>query len=208
MKMLVFYRSREFTNAIISSTQSSLKQRDVKGMEVEFINLDKRNYEKLFKGLDELPQYVFVWFDEEKVTDYINENYPAIKVIHFNKNNSTKKIMGGTYDYFNQRTEYKLADLIINTFKSNLTKKDVLLVDFYALTTSKEKLDDLDLGTKVSSGRYIPFDNKKQADEYIVMCMKKRIETKESDIKRSEEKIKSDKSELKKLQTKLKKYEK
>jgi len=178
MKMLVFYRSREFTNAIISSTQSTLKQRNIKGMEVEFVNLDKRNYEKLFKNMEELPEYVFVWFDEEKITDYINENYPTIKVIHFDKNNSTKKTMGGTYDCFNQRTDYKLGDLIIDTFKSNLVKKDVVLVDFYALTSSKEKLDDLDIGNKAASGRYMPFDTKKQADEYIITCLKKRIETK------------------------------
>ena len=48
MKMLVFYRSREYTNAIISSTKAKLAKNDkAKGLEVDFVNLDKRNYIKV-----------------------------------------------------------------------------------------------------------------------------------------------------------------
>lgn len=48
MKMLVFYRSREYTNAIISSTRHKLQNMDMaKGLDVDFINLDKRNYIKV-----------------------------------------------------------------------------------------------------------------------------------------------------------------
>ena len=48
MKMLVFYRSREYTNAIISSTRYKLQNMDMaKGLDVDFINLDKRNYIKV-----------------------------------------------------------------------------------------------------------------------------------------------------------------
>ena len=77
MKMLVFYRSREYTNAIISSTKSKLAQNDkAKGLEVEFVNLDKRNYIKVLSQMEELPRFVYIWYDEEKVTDYIKETYP------------------------------------------------------------------------------------------------------------------------------------
>ena len=72
MKMLVFYRSREYTNAIISSTKSKLAHNDkARGLEVEFINLDKRNYIKVLAQMEELPRFVYIWYDEEKVTDYI-----------------------------------------------------------------------------------------------------------------------------------------
>ena len=53
MKMLVFYRSREYSNAIISSTKARLAQNDaVKGLEVDFINLDKRNYIKVLAQMN------------------------------------------------------------------------------------------------------------------------------------------------------------
>ena len=46
-----------------------------KGLDVDFINLDKRNYIKVLAQMEELPRFVYIWYDEEKVTDYINETY-------------------------------------------------------------------------------------------------------------------------------------
>ena len=99
MKMLVFYRSREYSNAIISSTKARLAQNNAaKGLEVDFINLDKRNYIKVLTQMDELPQFIYIWYDEEKITDYIKETYPSIEVLHFNEKNSVERHYDSYYD--------------------------------------------------------------------------------------------------------------
>ena len=118
MKILVFYRSREYSNAIISSTKSKLEKMDLaKGLNVEFVNLDKRNYIKVLSQMEELPRFVYIWYDEEKVTDYINETYPSIEVLHFDVKNSVKTHSRGWLAYTTK--EFKLADLIIEKFKEN-----------------------------------------------------------------------------------------
>ena len=120
--MLVFYRSREYTNAIISSTRHKLQNMDMaKGLDVDFINLDKRNYIKVLAQMEELPRFVYIWYDEEKVTDYINETYPSIEVLHFDVENSVEKHNSGFYGYTTK--EYKLADLMLHKFKDSLVKK-------------------------------------------------------------------------------------
>ena len=122
MKILVFYRSKEYTNAIISSTKAKLAaNKNVKGLDVEFINLDKRNYIKVLTQMDEIPRFVYIWFDEEKITDYIHETYPSIEVIHFNQENSMIKQYDSRYGYLTR--EYKLADLMIEKFKENLVTR-------------------------------------------------------------------------------------
>jgi hypothetical protein len=128
MKMLVFYRSREYTNAIISSTRHKLQNMDMaKGLDVDFINLDKRNYIKVLAQMEELPRFVYIWYDEEKVTDYINETYPSIEVLHFDMENSVEKHNSGFYGYTTK--EYKLADLMLQKFKDSLVKKTMYQVD-------------------------------------------------------------------------------
>ena len=128
MKMLVFYRSREYSNAIISSTKARLAQNDVaKGLEVHFINLDKRNYIKVLAQMDELPQFIYIWYDEEKVTDYIKETYPSIEVLHFNVENSVEKHYDSWYNYSTK--EYKLVDLMLEKFKDSLEKRTMYQVD-------------------------------------------------------------------------------
>lgn len=120
MKMIVFFRSREYSNAIVSSTKNKLQQMHLeKGLQVDFINLDKRNYIKVLSKMEELPKFIYIWYDEEKITDYINENYPSIKVIHFDRNNS---VVGGIGRYGYSK-DYILVDKIIDNFKAVLEKK-------------------------------------------------------------------------------------
>ena len=109
MKMIVFFRSREYSNAIISSTKNKLQQMHLeKGLQVDFINLDKRNYIKVLSKMkmEELPKFIYIWYDEEKVTDYINDNYPSIEVIHFDRNNS---VVSGNWRYGYSK-DYILVD--------------------------------------------------------------------------------------------------
>ena len=75
MKMVVFFRSREYSNAIVSSTKNKLQQMHLeKGLQVDFINLDKRNYIKVLDQMEELPKFIYIWYDEEKII--------SIKIIH------------------------------------------------------------------------------------------------------------------------------
>lgn len=201
MKILVFYRSREYSNAIISSTKSKLEKMDLaKGLNVEFVNLDKRNYIKVLSQMEELPRFVYIWYDEEKVTDYINETYPSIEVLHFDVKNSVKTHSSGWMGYTTK--EYKLADLIIEKFKENLEKKVIYQVDeLYQI--SKIKMDDMD----IACSKYNTFETEDKAKQYCIDNLKKDIASLEYRIEMYQLSIKNCKIDLRKKNTLLKKYE-
>lgn len=201
MKILVFYRSREYSNAIISSTKSKLEKMDLaKGLNVEFVNLDKRNYIKVLSQMEELPRFVYIWYDEEKVTDYINETYPSIEVLHFDVKNSVKTHSSGWMGYTTK--EYKLADLIIEKFKENLEKKVIYQVDeLYQI--SKVKMDDMD----IACSKYNTFETEDKAKQYCIDNLKKDIASLENRIEMYQSSIKNCKTDLRKKNTLLKKYE-
>ena len=200
MKMLVFYRSREYSNAIISSTKSRLAQNDAaRGLEVDFINLDKRNYIKVLAQMEELPQFIYIWYDEEKITDYIKETYPSIEVLHFNENNSVERHYDSYYDY--SKKEYKLADWMLEKFKDNLKKRTIYQVDTnYKII--KSEMDDMDISGSV----YLCFDTRKEAEQYCVDSLKSDIRQLENRVNNYEKSIKEYKSTLRKKNALLKKY--
>lgn len=203
MKMLVFYRSRECTNAIASSTMSKLKNhKELKGLDVEFINLDKRSYQKVLKKMEEendLPKFVYIWYDEEKVTDYINETYPTIEVIHFNMEMAVGKRYKFLCDY--PSNDYRLTNMIIEKFKDNLVKKTVYEVD----TTKNYKIvtrlmDDFDIGC---SQKKI-FLTEAEAREYCINTIREKIVKKTEDAEYYTSLGKSCKKEATRLQKLLK----
>ena len=200
--MLVFYRSREYTNAIAASTKAKLEaNKSISGLDVEFINLDKRNYIKVLNQMEELPHFVYIWFDEEKITDYINETYPSIEVVHFCKDNSVG--YGNRYDYTTK--DYKLADLMIEKFKNNLEKRTVYSLDRnhnYKIT--KENMDDLD----IANSKLEIFNSKNEATLRAIDCLKSEIKRHENIIDDYKERIKVSRADLKKKQTLLAKFEK
>ena len=200
MKMLVFYRSREYSNAIISSTKARLAQNDAaKGLEVDFINLDKRNYIKVLAQMDELPQFIYIWYDEEKVTDYIKETYPSIEVLHFNENNSVERYYDSYYDY--SKKEYKLADWMLEKFKDSLKKRTIYQVDTnYKIV--KSEMDDMDIAGSACRC----FDTRKEAEQYCINSLKNDIQRLENRVNDYEKSIKECKSTLRKKNTLLKKY--
>ena len=202
MKMLVFYRSREYTNAIISSTKAKLAQNDkARGLDVEFINLDKRNYVKVLDQMEELPRFIYIWYDEEKVTDYIKETYPSIEVLHFNVENAVQKNYDSWYRYSTK--EYKLVDLMLEKFKDSLEKRTMYQVDTnYKII--KSEMDDMD----VASSRYPGFETRDIAKQYCIDCLKNDISQLENRINSYEKSIKDCKSDLRKKNTLLKKYDK
>lgn len=192
MKMLVFYRSRECTNAIVSSAKAQLvNNKNVKGLDVDFINLDKRNYIKVLSQMEELPGFVYIWFDEEKVTDYIHETYPSIEVIHFSPDNSIERHFDSWYGYSTK--DYKLADLMIEKFKENLVKKTVYQVSGECKIT-KENMDDLD----IANSSYQIFKTKDEAKQFCMDSLK-------NDISRLEEKISDYETSIKNCKTSLRK---
>ena len=202
MKILVFYRSREYTNAIISSTKAKLAKNDkAKGLEVDFVNLDKRNYIKVLSQMEDLPRFIYIWYDEEKVTDYIKETYPSIEVLHFNVENSVEKHYDSWYNYSTK--EYKLVDLMLEKFKDSLEKRTMYQVDSdYKIT--KSEMDDMD----VASSRYPSFETRDKAKQYCIDCLKKDISQLENRISGYEKSIKNCKSDLRKKNTLLKRYDK
>lgn len=202
MKILVFYRSREYSNAIISSTKSKLEKMDIaKGLNVEFVNLDKRNYIKVLSQMEELPRFVYIWYDEEKVSDYINETYPSIEVLHFDVKNSVETHCSGGWRGYTTK-EYKLADLIIEKFKENLEKKVVYQVDeLYQI--SKVKMDDMD----IACSKYNTFETENKAKQYCIDSLKKDIALLENRIEMYQSNIKICKTDLRKKNILLKKYD-
>ena len=213
MKMLVFYRSKKYLNAIVSSTKAkdysyeivySTKEKlatneNVKGLDVDFVDLDKCNYIKVLSQMDELPQYIYIWFDEEKITDYIHENYPSIEVIHFNKDNSMKIDLN--YWKGCVTKDYKLADLMIEKFKENLGKRIVYQVDSeYKIT--KKSMDDSEI-----ANLSLVFNTRNEAKQYCIDSLKDNITRLEEQIEDAETLIKSYKLSLRKKNTLLKKLE-
>lgn len=199
MKMIVFFRSREYSNAIVSSTKNKLQQMNLgNGLQVDFINLDKRNYIKVLDQMEELPKFIYIWYDEEKITDYINENYPSIKVIHFDRNNS---VMGGIGRYGYSK-DYVLVDKIIDNFKSTLEKKLMYQTD-KDCKIHKVNLDDLDIVKTCAP----TFDSYGEAKQYCIMRLKDEIKVLNNRIESYKESIEKSSSELKKKQKLLEKYE-
>lgn len=198
--MLVFYRSREYSNAIISSTKAKLAQNDVaKGLEVDFINLDKRNYIKVLAQMDELPQFIYIWYDEEKVTDYIKETYPSIEVLHFNENNSVERYYDSYYNY--SKKVYKLVDWMLEKFKNNLKKRTIYQVDTnYKII--KSEMDDMD----ISGSACHCFDTRKEAEQYCIDSLKNDIQQLGNRVNNYEKLIKECKSTIRKKNALLKKY--
>ena len=198
MKMVVFFRSREYSNAIISSTKNKLQQMHLeKGLQVDFINLDKRNYIKVLDQMEELPKFIYIWYDEEKITDYINKNYPSIKVIHFDKNNS---VIGGVGRYGYSKN-YILVDKIIDNFKATLEKKLMYQAD-KERKIHKVNFDDLDVAKTCAP----TFDSYKEAKEYCIKMLKTEVENLNDRVDRYKDSIKKCKSDIKKKQKLLEKY--
>ena len=199
MKMIVFFRSREYSNAIVSSTKNKLQQMHLeKGLQIDFINLDKRSYIKVLSQMEELPKFIYIWYDEEKITDYINENYPSIKVIHFDKNSS---VIGGVgrYGYSN---DYILVDKIIDNFKSTLEKRLMYQSD-KDYKIHKVNFDDLDVAKTCAP----TFESYREAKEYCVKRLYTEVKNLNDKISRYKESIIKCKSEAKKKQKLLEKYE-
>lgn len=215
MNIIVFYRSNEHSNAIASATKNKIDQINRKaidlnilGLNVKFINLDKKNYMKELNREDFKADYIYLWEDEDIIKDYIEINNPETKLITYNKKNSISYEPKGYYYYQDIYTKkYTLIDSIIYNFKQTLDKQEKYLVvcDSYDieldnLEPKKVLLDKFDI-KNLKSNEHI-FDNEKEANEYILDRIQGKIKDINNSIGFYQNQIKSSKIALKKY-TKL-----
>lgn len=177
MKIYVFYRSNELSNQIATSTkQFFAKDNALKSLDIEFFNLDKRNYMKILKEAEsELPDHIFIWYDEEKISDYMKKTYPSINVVHYTKELSVNY----KENRWGFKHEYLLKDVIIDLLKKDMKKRLVYVVK----GTEKDKLelDDIDI-IKYKKNGYLCFDTEQDANEYLVNYLTRLIDSNKNTI--------------------------
>lgn len=177
MKIYVFYRSNELSNQIATSTkQFFAKDNALKSLNIEFFNLDKRNYMKILKEAEsELPDHIFIWYDEEKISDYIKKTYPSINVVHYTKELSVNY----KENRWGFKHEYLLKDVIIDLLKKDMKKRLVYVVK----GTEKDKLelDDIDI-IKYKKNGYLCFDTEQDANEYLVNYLTRLIDSNKNTV--------------------------
>lgn len=220
MNIIVFYRSNEHSNAIASATKNKIDQINRKaidlnilGLNVKFINLDKKNYMKELNREDFKADYIYLWEDEDIIKDYIEINNPEAKLITYNKKNSISYEPKGYYYYQDIYTKkYTLIDSIIYNFKQTLDKQEKYLVvcDSYDieldnLKPKKVLLDKFDI-INLKSNEHI-FDTEKEANEYLIGRIKYKVNTLSNNIEYLKRSLVRSKADLKKCQKQLKKAE-
>lgn len=218
MNVIVFYRSKEQSNAIASATKNKIDQIKRKaidlgilGLNVEFINLDKKNYMKELNREDFKADCIYLWEDEDIIKDYIEINNPEAKLITYNKKNNISYEPKGYYHH--QDKKYTLIDSIIYNFKQTLDKQEKYLVvcngydiELDNLEPKKVLLDKFDI-KNLKSNEHI-FDNEKEANEYILDRIQIKIKDINNRIGFYQNQIKSSKIALKKYTKLLEKKEK
>lgn len=220
MNVIVFYRSKEQSNAIASATKNKIDQikrkaidLDILGLNVEFINLDKKNYMKEVNREDFKADCIYLWEDEDIIKDYIEINNPEAKLITYNKKNSISYGLKGYYNYQDVYTKkYTLIDSIIYNLKQTLDKQEKYLVicDSYNnelnnLELKKILLDKIDI-KNLKSNEHI-FDTEKEANEYLIKRIKYKVNTLSDTIEYLKRSLVKSKADLKKCQKQLKKAE-
>lgn len=177
MKIYVFYRSNELSNQIATSTkQFFAKDNALKSLNIEFFNLDKRNYMKVLKATEsELPDHIFIWYDEEKISDYMKKTYPSINVVYYTKELSVNY----KENRWGFKHEYLLKDVIIDLLKKDMKKRLVYVVK----GTEKDKLelDDIDI-IKYKKNGYLCFDTEQDANEYLVNYLTRLIDSNKNTV--------------------------
>lgn len=196
MKFLVFYHSTGFSNSAISSTKEKLKKQYVNELDVEFINLDKRNYKKYLDNLTQLPTHIFLW-EDDIVENYIKNNYPNIKVLHYE--DTVQCYFNGQYDTVDRK--YFLLELLLNVAKNNTKRKVVYVLDKAGGITGKEMTE---YEVMHSSDRI--FSTRKEAGDYCIDELNAKINTAEKELEEAEEIVIKSKAKLKMYSERLKKY--
>lgn len=158
----VFYRSNEASNRYISATKSKTDTYlDKTIVTIHYENLDKRKFENYFKK-NTIPDYVFIWEDEEILIEYIQTNYPNIKI----------ETMSGKDREYDKNTYYGNP----NTFKiyeriNEIVERDIPVVIYYKIYGNRIE-EKKDKQTKIN-GEY--FLTKKDATDKLIKDLDEKI---------------------------------
>ena len=191
MNIMVCFRNG-ISAAITSSTNTKLQHLELKdksleelGLNVEFVNLDKRNLSKLLEKNDIKPDCIYLYEDgksnENDIREFIENNYPDINIVYKKKKNS---IYYDKYSPYHAQT-YILDDLILNNFNKSLKIEEKYVVNAAVpvqnLHIGKMNMTELDIQIIKNNNIHI-FDTEKEADEFILKENKENICSIENDI--------------------------
>lgn len=191
MNIIVCFRNG-ISAVIASSANTKLQRLELKdksleelGLNVEFVNLDKRNLSKLLEKKDIKPDYIYLYEDEKSnendIREFIENNYPDINIISYNKGNSTYY---DEYSQFHSKT-YILDELILNNFIKSLKAEEKYIVNTASLIrdlhVGKMNMTELDIQTIKNNNIHL-FDTEKEADEFILEKIKENVCSIENDI--------------------------
>lgn len=209
MNVMVCFRNG-ISNVIASSADTKLlylklkdKSLEELGLNVEFVNLDKKNLSKLLEKKDIKPDYIYLYEDgksnKNDIREFIENNYPDINIISYNKGNSTYY---DEYSQFHSKT-YILDELILNNFNKTLKAEEKYIVNTASLIrdlhVGKMNMTELDIQTIKNNNIHL-FDTEKEADVFILDSIKENVHSIEDDI----EDLKKD---LERKETMLNRYE-
>ncbi len=213
MNIIVCFRNG-ISAAIASSADNKLFQLDLEtkslslkelGLNVKFINLDKRNLYNVLEKKVIKPDYIYLYEDENSsendIKEFIKKNYPDINIISYNKENSIQ--YKETFVGYGKNKVYILNELILKAFNNTLKKEEKYIVNTATLIqdlhVGKMNMTELDIQTIKNNNIYL-FDTEKEADEFILKEIKENVCSIEKDI----ENLRKD---LEKKETMLNRYE-
>lgn len=191
MNVMVCFRNG-ISAAIASSASAKLQHLELKtksleelGLNVELIYLDKKDLSKLLEKKDIKPDYIYLYEDgksnENDIREFIENNYPDINIISYNKENSTYY---DEYSQFHSKT-YILDELILNNFTKSLKAEEKYIVNTASLIrdlhVGKMNMTELDIQTIKNNNIHL-FDTEKEADEFILEKIKENVCNIEKDI--------------------------
>lgn len=209
MNVMVCFRNG-ISAAIASSASAKLQHLELKtksfeelGLNVELIYLDKKDLSKVLEKKEIKPDYIYLYEDgknnENDIREFIENNYPDINIVSYNKGNSTYY---DEYSQFHSKT-YILDELILNNFNKTLKTEEKYIVNTASLIrdlhVGKMNMTELDIQTIKNNNIHL-FDTEKEADEFILKEIKENVCSIENDI----ENLRKD---LEKKETMLNRYE-
>jgi hypothetical protein len=209
MNVMVCFRNG-ISAAIASSASAKLQHLELKtksleelGLNIELIYLDKKDLSKVLEKKEIKPDYIYLYEDgknnENDIREFIENNYPDINIVSYNKGNSTYY---DEYSQFHSKT-YILDELILNNFNKTLKTEEKYIVNTASLIrdlhVGKMNMTELDIQTIKNNNIHL-FDTEKEADEFILKEIKENVCSIENDI----ENLRKD---LEKKETMLNRYE-
>lgn len=193
MNVMICFR-KGISAVIASSADTKLQHLELKdksleelGLNVEFVNLDKKNLSKTLEKKDIKPDYIYLYEDgksnENDIREFIENNYPDINIISYNKENSIQ--YKETFVGYGKNKVYILNELILKAFNNTLKKEEKYIVNTATLIqdlhVGKMNMTELDIQTIKNNNIHL-FDTEKEADVFILDSIKENVHSIEDDI--------------------------